>query len=116
MQGIIRNDDPIRQMYIFCPNFSRLMNAVHYKYMQPVEVPILEYIHNTNYKHKTYNLIENTPPDFSPSSEEQKIIKALELLWPLLQTKHITRLLAKHLTSSDTIQNFFPNGFFADDQ
>ena len=100
MQGISRNYDPIRQKYIFCPstkNFkideSRPL-IIPQEYMRPVEVPILEYIHSTNYNHKLYNLIQNTPHDFSPSSEEQKIIKALELLWPLLQTKNITRLLA----------------------
>ena len=39
-----------------------------------------------------------TPHEFSLSSEEQKIIKALDLLWSRHQTKYITRLLAKLLT------------------
>ena len=115
MQGIIRNYDPIRQMYLFCPltrNFSidvTRPRIVPHEYIQPVEVPILEYIQNTNYNHKFFNLIQNTPHEFSAGIEEQKIIKALELLWPLLQTYYITRLLAKLLTSSDTIHNIFPN-------
>ena len=98
MQGIIRKYDPIRQMYIFCP-LTRTSNVdesrpliVPHKYIQPVEVPILEYIHKTNYNHKLYNLIQNTPHELSLSSEEQKIIKALELPWPLLQIQYIVRL------------------------
>ena len=100
MQGIIWNYDPIRQTYIFCPP-TKSFNVeesrsliVHHEYIQPVEVQILEYIHNTKYDHKLYNLIQNTPHEFSVSSEEHKIIRALELLWPLLQTKYIIRLLA----------------------
>ena len=103
MQGILRNCDPIRQMYIFWPltrtfsvDESRPLIVPH-EYIQPVEIPIIEYIHNTKYNHKRYNLIQITPHEFSPSSEEHKTIKALELLWPLLQTKYITRLLAKLL-------------------
>ena len=41
------------------------------------EIPILEYIRYNNYNHKLFNLIQNTPHEFLPSSEEQKIIKAL---------------------------------------
>ena len=121
MQGIIRNYDPIRQMYIFCPptksfnvKESRSIIVPH-EYIQPVEVQILEYIHNTKHNHKLYKLIENTPHEFSLSSEEHKIIRALELLRPLLQTKYVIRLLAKLLTSSDTNHTVFPNWFFADD-
>ena len=119
MQGIIRNYGPIRQMYIFCP-LTRTFKfdescplIVPNEYIQFVEVSILEYFQKTIYNHKFYNLIQNTPHEFSPSSEEQKIIKALELLWPLLQAKYITRLLAKLLTSSDNVRNLFPNGIFA---
>ena len=78
-------------------------------------MPILNYIHNTNYNHTLYNLIQNTPHELSPSSEEQKIIKAHEILWPLLQTKYMNRLLAKLLTSAETIHNFSQMDFFADD-
>ena len=112
---------PIRQLYIICP-LTRTFNVydsrpliVPHKYIQPVEIPVLEYIDNTNYNHKFYNLVHNTPNEFTPSSEEQKIIKALELLCPLLQTIYITRLLAKLLKSSDTIHHIFPNRFLADD-
>ena len=73
-------------------------------------------MYNTNYNRKLYNLIQNIPHEFSPSSEEQMISKALKILWPLLQTKYIARLLAKLLTSSDTIHKVFSNGFSADDE
>ena len=55
------------------------------------------------------------PHKFSQGSEEQKIIKTLEHLWPLLPFKYISRLLAKILTSSDTTYNIFPKEIFADD-
>ena len=99
MQGILKNYDPIRQMSIFCPltrtfivDESRSLIVPH-EYIQPVEIPILEYIHNIKYNHTLCKLIQITPHEFSPSSEEHKIIKARELLWPLLQTKYITRYL-----------------------
>ena len=86
MQRIIRNYDPIRQMYIFCPlnktfsvDESRPL-IVPQEYIQPVENPILECIHNIKLNHKLHNLIQNTPYELPPSSEEHKIIKALELL------------------------------------
>ena len=108
-------------MYIFCP-LIKLLNVdesrpliVPHEFLQPVEVPILEYIYNTRYNHKLYNLIQNTPYEQSPHTEERNILKALELLRPLLQTKHIIRLLAKLLTSSDIIHDVFPHGFFTDD-
>ena len=109
-------------MYLFC-SLTRTFNIdesrpliVPHEYIQTVEVSILEYIHNPNYNRKLSNLIQNTPHEFSPRSEEQKIIKALEFLWPLLQIKYITRLLSKLLTSSDTIHKTFPKEFFADDE
>ena len=86
MQAILRYYDPIRQNYIFCPitrtfvfDESRPLIVPH-EYIQPVEIPILEYIHNIKQNHKLYNLIRNTPHEFSPSTEEHKIIKTLELL------------------------------------
>ena len=82
MQGILRNYDPIRQFYIFCP-LTRTFDfdesyplIVPHEYIQPVEIAILEYIHNSKYNHKLYNLIQNTPHENSPSSERHKIIKA----------------------------------------
>ena len=113
MQGIVRNYDPIGQMYLFCP-LTRTFNVdesrpliVPHEYIQPVEVSIPEYIHNIKNNHTLFNLNQNTPHQFSPSNEEHKIIKALELLWPLLQTNYITRLLAKLLTTSNLIQDIF---------
>ena len=104
-------------MYMFCP-LTRFFNVdesrpliVPLEYIQPVETPILEYIHNIKHNHKFYNIIQDTPHEFSPSSEEYKIIQALELLWPLLHTKYITCLLAKFLTTSDVITDIFPIGF-----
>ena len=85
------------------------------EFLQPVEIPILEFIHNTRYNHKLYNLVQNTPYELSPSTEEHNIIKALELLWPLLQSKNIIRLIAKFLTSSEIIHYVFPQGFFTNE-
>ena len=52
-QGILGNYDPITQMYILCPltktfsiEESRPLIVPH-EYIQPVEIPILEFIHNT---------------------------------------------------------------------
>ena len=88
---------------------------IPHDYIQPIEVPILEIIHNTKYNHKINNLIQNTPHEFTVGTEELKTIKALQLLWPLLQTKNIIRILAKLLTTSDAIHDVFPHGFFPDD-
>ena len=121
LHGILRNYDPITQMYIFCP-ITKTFNAeesrpflIPHEFVQPIEIPILEFIHNTKYNHKLYNLIQNTPYDFAVGTEELKTIKALQLLWPLLQTKNIIRILAKLLTNSDIIHDIFPHGFFPDD-
>ena len=108
-------------MYIFCP-LTRTFNVDEYRplivpheYLQPVEIPILEYIHNIKYIHKLLKLIQITPHVLSSRSDEHKIIKALELLWPLPQTKYVTRLLAKFLSTSNVIHDIFPNVLFADD-
>ena len=121
LHGILRNYDPITQMYIFCP-ITKTFNAeesrpflIPHEFIQPIEIPILEFIHNTKYNHKLYNLIQNTPYDFAVGTEELKTIKALQLPWPLLQTKNIIRILAKLITNSDIIHDIFPHGFFPDD-
>ena len=61
LQGILLNYDPITQIYIFCP-LTKLFNVdesrpliVPHEFLQPVEVPILEFIFNTRYNHKLYN-------------------------------------------------------------
>ena len=107
-------------MYIFCP-LTKTFNdqearslIVPHEYIQPIELPILEFIHNTKDNHKIYNLSQNTPHEFSVATKELKIIKTLQLLWPLLQTKNIIRIRAKLLTISDAIHDVFPHGFFAD--
>ena len=104
-QGILRNYDPIAQMDIFFPltktfNESRPL-IIPLEYIQPIEVSILEFIHNTKYNYKIYNLIHIKPHEFAVGTEELKTIKALQLLWPLLQTKNIISILAKILTTSD---------------
>ena len=121
LHGILRNYDPITQMYIFCP-ITKTFNAeesrpflIPHEFVQPIEIPILEFIHNTKFNHKLYNLIQNTPYEFAVGTEELTTIKALQLLWPLLQTKNIIRILAKLLTTSDLIHDIFPHGFFPDD-
>ena len=121
LHGILRDYDPITQMYIFCP-ITKTFNAeesrpflIPHEFIQPIEIPILGFIHNTKYNHKLYNLIQNTPYEFAVGTEELKTIKALQLLWPLLQTKNIIRILAKLLTNSDIIHDIFPHDFFPDD-
>ena len=122
LEGILRIYDPITQMYIFC-SLTKTFNVdespppliVPHEFLQPVEIPIQEFIHNTRYNHKLHNLVQKTPYELSPSTEEHKIFKALELLRPLLQTEYIIRLIAKLLTSSEIIHDFFPHGFFADE-
>ena len=121
LHGILRNYDPVTQMYIFCP-ITKTFNAeesrpflIPHEFIQPIEIPILEFIHNTKYNHKIYNLIQNTPYEFAAGTEELKTIKALQLLWPLLQTKNIIRILAKLLTTSDIIHDIVSHGFFPDD-
>ena len=121
LHGILRNYDPVTQMYIFCP-ITKTFNAeesrpflIPHEFIQPIEIPILEFIHNTKYNHKIYNLIQNTPYEFAVGTEELNTIKALQLLWPLLQTKNIIRILAKLLTISDMIHDIFPHGFFPEE-
>ena len=108
-------------MYIFCPltksfdiEKSRPL-IIPYEYYPPIDVHILEYIQNTRYNHKLYNLTQNTLHEFSLNNKEHNIIRAHELLWPLLQTKNVIRMLAKLLTSSDTIRTNFPYGCFDED-
>ena len=74
LHGILRNYDPITQMYIFCP-ITKTLNAeesrpflIPHEFIQPIEIPILEFIHNTKYNHKLYNLIQNTPYEFAVCS------------------------------------------------
>ena len=117
LHGILRNYDPITQMYIFCP-ITKTFNAeesrpflIPHEFLQPIEIPILEFIHNTKFNHKLYNLIQNTPYEFAVGTEELTTIKALQLLWPLLQTKNIIRILAKLLTTSELIHDIFPTVF-----
>ena len=108
-------------MYIFCP-LTKTFNVeesrpliVPHEYIQPVEVPILEIIHNTKQNHKLFNLIQSTPHDFSIGTKELKTIKALQLLLLLLQTKNNIFMLAKLQTTSDVIHDVFPHGFFPDE-
>ena len=120
LQGILRNYDPITQMYIFCA-LTKTFNEeesrpfiIPHEFIQPIEIPILEFIHNTEYNHKLYNIIQNTPHEFAVGTEELNTIKALQLLWPLLQTKSVIRILAIILTTSELFHDIFPHGFFPD--
>ena len=121
LHGILRNYDPVHQIYIFCPITKTFQDEesrpflIPHEFLQPIEIPILEFIHNTKYNHKIYNLIQHTPHEFAVGTEELNIIEALDLLWPMLQTKNIIRILAKLLTSSELIQELFPHGFFPED-
>ena len=84
LHGILRNYHPITQMYIFCPikrtfqdEESRPLIIPH-PFIKPVEIPIVEFIHNTKYNHTIFNLIQNTPHEFAVGTEELNIIKALD--------------------------------------
>ena len=113
--------DPVTQMYTFCPLTKTFSDEqprpfiIPREFIQPIEIPILEFIHNTKYNHKLYDLIQNTPHEFAVGTEELNIIKALQLLWPLLQTKSVIRILAKLIKTSHRIHDIFPHGSFPDD-
>ena len=84
--GILGNYDPITQTYVFCP-LTKTFNVeesrpliVPHEYIQPVEIPILEFIHNTKCNHTLFELIQCTNHEFSIGTEELNTIKALELL------------------------------------
>ena len=121
LHGILRNYDPVIQLYIFYP-ITKTFNdeesrpfLIPLEFIQPIEIPILEFIHNTKYNHEIYKLIQNTSYEFAVGTEEIKTINSLPLLWPLLQTKSVIRILTKLLTTSDMIRNIFPYGFFPED-
>ena len=80
LHGILRIYDPVTQMYIFCPitktfndEESRPFISPH-EFIQPIKIPILEFIHNTKYNLKIYNLIQNTPQEFTVGTEELNTI------------------------------------------
>ena len=107
-------------MYLFCP-LTKTFNVeesrpliVPHEYIQPIEIPLLEFIHNTKYNHKLFNLIQHTNHKCFVGTEELNTIKSLQLLWPLLKTENIIHILAKSQTTSDSIQDIFPHGFFLD--
>ena len=86
LHGILRNYDPITQMYIFSPITKTFQDEesrpfiIPHEFIQPIEIPILEFIHKTKYNHKLYNLIQNTPHEFAVGTEELNTINALQLL------------------------------------
>ena len=53
LHGILRNYDPVTQMYIFCPIKKTLQDEesrpfiIPHEFIQPIEIPILEFIPNT---------------------------------------------------------------------
>ena len=80
-------------MYRFCPLIKTFNEEesrpliVPREFLQPIKVAILECMHNTKYNPKLYNLIQKTPYELAPGTEELGVIRALHLLWPLLQLK-----------------------------
>ena len=58
LHGILRNYDQVTQMYMFCPitkNFNDEESRpfiIPHEFIQPIEIPIKEFIHNTKYNHK----------------------------------------------------------------
>ena len=57
--------DPVTQLYIFCPltttfnDEESLPFIIPHEFIQPIKIPILEFIPITKYNHKIYNLIQN---------------------------------------------------------
>ena len=80
--------------------------------IQPVEVALLQIIHNFKFNHKLYYLIPSSTLGFSATPEEVAKIRALDLFWLLLQTKVVIRMLAKFLKHSITKKTSFPNELF----
>ena len=114
LHGILRNSDPVRQMCIFCPltNTFPIDDAspiiTPREYVQPTEITLLKQVHNIKFNLKHYSLIQNTNLEFSILTEEVKIIRMLELLWPLLRTKNVMNMLVKLLIARDTIKINLP--------
>ena len=106
---------------MFCPITKTFQDEesrpfiIPHEFLQPIEIPILEFKHNTKFNNENFNLIQNTPHEFAVGTKELSIIKALDLLWPLLQTENVIRILANLLTTSELIQELFPHGFSPDD-
>ena len=71
---------------------------IPYEYIQPVEIPPLENSHGTYFSHNFHNLIQNTQHKISVTAEHIEIIKALELLWPLLRNLSVAKLITQSLT------------------
>ena len=102
-------------MYTFCllTNTFPLDDArpiiVPQEYIQPIEIAILENIHNIKFNHNFYKLIQNYNYDPSAITKELNIIRALEFFCPLLRTKNVIRMLAKLLVTSDIIKTDLPH-------
>ena len=115
LHGILRKYDPVRQMYIFCPltnsfllGDSRLSSS---QYIHPIEIALQEKIHNCKFNQILYNLIQHSLRKIPAVLKEVNIIRALELLLPLLRTKSVIRMLARLLTIYDIIKTNFPIEF-----
>ena len=99
-------------MYIFCP-LTKTFNVEEsrplffsHENIQPIEILILEFIHNTNHNHKLFNLIQHTNHEFSVGTEELNTKKAFQLLWPLLlgstpTSEQIREIPFNHPTTTD---------------
>ena len=96
-------------MYIFRRLTFPLDDArpiiIPHECVHTIEITLLEHIHKNKTNHNPYNLNQNTNHEFLTLTDEVEIIRALELLWPLLRTKNF-------FITSDTIKTNFLRGFF----
>ena len=110
----LRNKNPVGLRYMF----STLTNnfpledscpiIIPHEFIQPVDFPFLEKFHITKFNHKLYNLIQIINHEFSATAEEHHP-RTLELLWPLLRTQVVIRMLAKRIRPQ--LQLTFPMNF-----
>ena len=81
LQGTIRNYNPITQMYILCPLTKLLIVdesrplIVPHEFLQPAEVPILEFICNTRYNHKLLTLFKTHLLKYHPALKSTTSLK-----------------------------------------
>ena len=75
LHGILRNYNPVREMYIFCPLTNTFPQEdarpiiLPHESIQPIEVALLKNIPKMNLKHKLCSLTQNTNHEFSAITE-----------------------------------------------
>ena len=92
--------------FSFCIKSNNLHGIL--RIYDPIRPHFMILFHRTNFNHKRYNLTQNTSLEFSATTGEIDIIRALDVFWPLLRSKNIISMLAKLLVMSDSIKTKFP--------